>query len=285
MASSLAIDVDPQEWSAIFKGLDAYFETDTDLRKALDLDRQSVYDYRDGERETVDIDRAAKVFSVYNSVPVYDLSDPEEHVNKRYKRWGKRVDVDDEIQKFVFRPFSTEELSEVADVEKRKAVDYRNASTNPPEELWEYCTEALQQGFETELSDYRFDIVEGHSMNRSENGYSDDRLMIEEANTDDIREVAEMEAKVNRLRENSPKTYSSLVSRPESLEDIIEVSEDPLRNSLASGDIESNTAPFMKAMKQLGVLEKFGGPASNYEIEVSKPELKALKTFAEKNTY
>lgn len=285
MASSLAIDVDPQEWSAIFKGLDAYFETDKDLRMALDLDRQSLYDYREGERETVDIDRAAKVFSVYDSTPVYDLSDPEEYVNKRYKRWGKRVDVDDEVQKFVFRPFTTEELSEVADVEKRKAVDYRNASTNPPEELWDYCTERLQKGFETDLSDYRFDIVEGHSMNRSENGYSEDRLMIEEANTDDIREVAEMEAKVNRLRENSPETYSSLVSRPESLEDVIQVSEDPLRNSLASGDIESNTAPFMKAMKQLDVLEKFGGSASNYEIEVSLPELKALKTFAEKNTY
>ncbi|NMJ77286.1 hypothetical protein GLU64_02655 [Nanohaloarchaea archaeon] len=195
------------------------------------------------------------------------------------------MDVDDEIQKFVFRPFITEELSNVADVEKRKAVDYRNASTNPPEELWEYCTERLRKGFETGLSDYRFDIVEGHSMNRSENGYSDDRLMIEEANTDDIREVADMEAKVNGLRKNSPKTYSSLVSRPESLEDIVEVSENPLRNSVASGEIESNTVPFMKAMQQLDVLEKFGGPASNYEIKVSQPELNALERLAEKDSY
>ncbi|NMJ77285.1 hypothetical protein GLU64_02650 [Nanohaloarchaea archaeon] len=87
MASSLAVDVDPQEWSAIFKGLDAYFETDKDLRMALDLDRQSLYDYREGERETVEVDRAARLFSVYDSRPVYDLSDPEEHINKRYKRW------------------------------------------------------------------------------------------------------------------------------------------------------------------------------------------------------
>ncbi|WP_414838305.1 hypothetical protein ACK3SF_02785 [Candidatus Nanosalina sp. VS9-1] len=285
MVSSLAVDIDPQEWAAIFEGLDVYFQTDSDLREALNLDIQSVYDYRDGERQTVDIDRAGRILSVFDTVPVLDLSDPEAFVNDRYNRWGRRVDVDDEVQKLVFRSFSTEELAEKADVEKRKAVDYRNASSNPPEELWEYCIQELEEGFSFRPENFTGDILEGHVRNRSENGYGSENFILEDADVDEIKDLAYLLDRVDALETSNPHVYSSMLSRPEALQEILDVEQNPLRSALASSDVESGTAPFMRAMKELDVVEKYGGRSSNYRIKASESELKVLKYFAEKNDY
>lgn len=273
--SEFILEIDPQQWQSVFDNLYYYFDTDEDLMEAINVSPQTLHDYRNAEREAIDILTADRVTRIINrSEPRVPLADElGEHIKDTYNSWGRRAEVEPEVQEFVFKPYTRPELAEKADVDVRRATDYKNASSSPPKELFEECFKEVKRAFDTEFYPVG-DIFHwpSRNFNRRENA-----IVVEEAGLEEIEDVGNAWIYSRLLEHRHPGASTSLAKSNGELSEIKRILDDPMRAYVNRGELDNSSSNFHGAINELDVVEPFGGPKSSYRINASENYLTALE--------
>ncbi len=274
--SEFVVDIDPDNWSRAFEVLDYYFVDDQDMMQALGIGSpQTLHEQRNGEREFMDSVVAGNILTVLNDTePVIQLGDsPYDHIEDTYNAWGERAELEDGVAEFIFATYSRKELAEKADVDKRRAVDYKNGESNPTVELFEECFEevndAMNAVFHPEMDVYPLGAY-------SSPEYRDGRhAFIENADPEQLADINEAVRDVKWLEEERPMGYTGIKKNIEALEEMKDVVTNPLRSEV-SGRSLTSSSPFFHGVTEAGIADKIAGEASNYSINVSETYLETL---------
>lgn len=273
LMSEFVVDIDPDNWSKALDVLDFYFVEDQDMMDALGIEsRQTLYDHRKGEREFMDSFVAENILAVLNdSGPAVSLEgSADDYVLETYNAWGERAEVREDVAEFVFGAYTNAELAEKAEVDRRRAVDYKNGENNPAVGLFEECFSEVSEAFE---ATFRPEISVYPNGAYSSPVYSDEgEGLFEAINREELSDINSAVRDMNRLEENFPAGYTGIERRPEAIEEMKEVAGDPLRSELSRQNITSSP-PFFQGITETDMAEKLGGKKSRYLVNVSETYL------------
>lgn len=282
---NFVLDIDPHEWKGVFETLYYYFDRDKDLKRELDISKSTLPRYRAAEKDSVDIsiaDRAIKLFNEWE--PEITLEgEPDDYITGSIRQWGEeRVELDEELQEFIFRPYQNTEIAEKADVSTRVAFDYRNAESRPPRDVFEECFEEVKRALEADFNSSgdiylksQFALLSNETHPFSKNS---DALIFEDAGPEEIRAVSRASEDIEDLEEQNPDLYGGIINHSDKISTILEVKKDPLRgNQVSRKELGTSSSPFYRGMRELGALEQWGSTLSNYEIKASETYLKTLE--------
>lgn len=201
------------------------------------------------------------------------------------QRGRERVEIDEDLQQFVFRPYQNTEIAEKTGVSTRVALDYRKAESKPPRDVFEDCFEEVKGPLETDFRPSgdiypksKFALLSNESHPFSEESES---ILVKDAGLEEIGEVNRATRTLETLEDEEPELYGGIMNHPEDISTILETSQDPLRgNTVKRKELETSSSPFYRGLKELGVLTPWGGAASNYEITASETYLETLEYIA-----
>ena len=271
--SEFVVDINPDDWSKAFEVLDYYFVEDQDMMQALGIgSSQTLHDQRKGDREFIDSVVAGNVLKILNDTePVVQLGDrPEDHIEDTYNAWGERAELEEGVAGFVFGPYTNVELAEKADVDKRRAVDYKNGESNPTVDLFVECfeevSEAMNTVFHPEMDVYPVGAYSSPEYTNGSHAFAD------KVNQKELEEINAAVRDVEWLKEERPTGYTGIKDNIGSIEVMKDVVADPLRSEV-SGSSLTSSSPFFHGVTEAGIAHKIAGQASNYSVDVSETYL------------
>lgn len=274
MNPDFVLEIDPQEWQDAFESLYYYFDKNKDMMQALGIEsKRTLVKHRSGESQFIDTETAEKAINILNRSEL--LFDLDRQIDTVESHGLRRANVDSDFQRYVFEPFSSAELEEKTGKSRGTVKDYKYGEVRPPENLFKECLEevksARDMGFRPKGDIYRYGNFNSDSR--------EEPVMVSDAGYEEILEFNRAKKGLELLERRNPAGYTGLENSPEALDEIMEVARNPIRSDLRSGDLNSSSSNLMHGLRDLGVIERYGGDRSNYEIKASETYLETLRSL------
>ncbi len=264
---SLVWNIEKEEKQELISLLRSRYDDISDLDSDSRIPYSNLKQHEKGELNAIGLNNVADLIQTVNtSVSRFSHNVPEDFITGTYDYSERRVSIPEDLQKTLFRTFSVDGIEELTERSRQTVNRMRiGESKRIPEKDYETVFEAVNSELDRDFS--AKGVLE----------YAGNGEELFEATENDILEIQNIRDRIEYLEEHEPYKTGRAKNSIQSIDKVIETEKDLIR---PDGKTEGYT---FTVLEELGLMEKWGGKRSPYEIKKPPEYFKIVKSELKKD--
>ena len=263
---SLVWNIEKEEKQELISLLRSRYDDISDLDSDSRIPYSNLKQHEKGELNAIGLANVADLIKTVNtSVSRFSHNFPEDFITGTFDYSERRVSIPEDLQTTLFRTFSVDGIEELTDRSRQTVNRMRiGESKRIPEKDYETVFEEVNSELDRDFS--AKGVLE----------YAGNGEELFEATENDILEIQEIRDHIRHLEEHEPYKTGRAKNSISSIGKVIKTEKDLIK---PDGKTEGYT---FSVLEELGLMEKWGGKASPYEIKKPPEYFKIVKSELEK---
>jgi len=252
---SLLWDIEQEEKEELIRSLRLRYENIDEIKSDTEIPYSNLKQHENGELRSIGLSNVADLIQTVNSSESrFSESSPEDFILKTFDYSEPRVQIPEDLQKTLFRTFDVDTVEELTErsrqtVNRIRVGDSKRIALEDYQRIFEEVNEKLDENFEA-----------SGVLKYSGNG---DELF--EADAEQVVEIQGIRDSLEKIERDEPYKTGRLKHSIDVLDKPPEHDRDLIRP-------EGKTEGYVYSiLEELGLMEKWGGQASPYQI-LKQPE-------------